>query len=130
MSICLDCKTSSRQVCPVHAATDNHSDSVDLEIARLKAELAEAKLYRDCIQRENEEWRKASKDWADLHDVEKREAELSRLTEENRRLVDLLRRADKLLMRCSYDHGYSERLALLGEDMGRALYPYATGDSE
>jgi ribosomal protein S27AE len=39
MSICLDCKTSSRKVCPVHAATDNHSDSVDLEIARLKEEL-------------------------------------------------------------------------------------------
>jgi hypothetical protein len=36
MPSCLDCRTSSRGICGVHAATDNQSDDVDVELARLR----------------------------------------------------------------------------------------------
>jgi hypothetical protein len=89
---CLDCKTTSRGTCPVHA----DSDSVDLEIARLKAELERQISRGDHLSRELSKV-EACAEIADSHNkrlVADLRAELSRLTKENRRLSEMVHKSE------------------------------------
>lgn len=43
--VCLDCRQSVSGICSIHHATDNLSDDVDVQIAELKRELAEARRH-------------------------------------------------------------------------------------